>query len=139
MSNPDNLLTAQTAKKMLAEYSCNNNSNLESSIEKEKIRQALLLITNLCEWQNLGICADNSTEGFEALLSYLQALGYESNFNFHDFPTSDKAVYIKYNGQKMSYFLDSYLGEYRGVLISCQSEDDNITGTYGHFPLDLFK
>ncbi len=38
----------------------------------------------------------------------------------------------------MSYYLDQYTGEYRGVLVSCQSEDDLIAGTYGHFPLDLF-
>ena len=39
----------------------------------------------------------------------------------------------------MSYYLDDYIGKYRGVLVSCQSEDDKIVGTYGHFPLDLFS
>ncbi|NES92001.1 DUF1824 family protein, partial [Okeania sp. SIO2B9] len=40
---------------------------------------------------------------------------------------------------KESYHLESYIGEYRGVLVSCQSaEDTGINGTYGHLPLDLF-
>ncbi|MDJ0594500.1 MAG: DUF1824 family protein [Pleurocapsa sp. MO_226.B13] len=47
-------------------------------------------------------------------------------------------VYLKFSTQKMSYYSSEYTGEYRGVLVSIQSEDDLIAGTYGHFPLDLF-
>jgi len=49
------------------------------------------------------------------------------------------AVYIKYNTQRQASYLDSYTGTYRGVLVSCQSENDQLVGTYGHFPLDLFS
>ncbi|MGL5508894.1 MAG: DUF1824 family protein [Microcoleaceae cyanobacterium] len=48
-------------------------------------------------------------------------------------------MYIKFNGMKQTYHLDSYQGEYRGVLVSCQSSDPQmVNGTYGHLPLDLF-
>ena len=39
----------------------------------------------------------------------------------------------------MSYYSSEYTGEYRGVLVSYQSEDNLIAGTYGHFPLNLFS
>jgi hypothetical protein len=51
----------------------------------------------------------------------------------------DGAIYIKFNGMKQTYHLDSYQGEYRGVLVSCQSSDPQmVNGTYGHLPLNLF-
>ncbi|MEK9512282.1 MULTISPECIES: DUF1824 family protein [Limnospira] len=40
---------------------------------------------------------------------------------------------------KLSYHISPYLEKYRGVLVSCQSSEENgVNGTYGHFPLDLF-
>ncbi|MGL5033413.1 MAG: DUF1824 family protein, partial [Microcystaceae cyanobacterium] len=53
-------------------------------------------------------------------------------------PEIEGPVYLKFNTKKMSHYLDTYDGSYRGVLISCQMEDDNLTGTYGYFPLNLF-
>jgi hypothetical protein len=125
--------------KLLSTYSCSQSTTSISDSEKEQLRQALLLIVDLSEWQNLGICADNSTQGFAALSSYLKAFGYQSDFNTESVNSLDEPVYIKFNSQRMTHYLDSYSGEYRGVLVACQAEDDRISGTYGHFPLDLFN
>ena len=131
-------LTVDEALKILKLYSCVQVTNTELLAEPEQLRQALLLITSLSQSENLGVCADNSQQGFTALASYLKALGYQSNFEQVNVSQSSEPVYLKFNTQKMSYYLDKYIGSYRGVLVSCQSEDDKIVGTYGHFPLDLF-
>jgi hypothetical protein len=132
-------LTVEEALKILKEYSCVQLKTAEAKTDREQLRQALLLLTGLSEYNNLGICADNATEGFAALSSYLKALGYDANFEPASIPETQGAVYLKFNTQKMSYYLDSYTGSYRGVLVSCQSENDTLVGTYGHFPLDLFR
>jgi hypothetical protein len=135
---PTTHLTKQEALKILQEYSCIQVKTADSEEEKERLRQALLFIVGLSDSENLGICADNAGQGFEALSSYLNALGYEATFELAPLPASSDPVYLKFNTYKMSYFLDSYGGDYRGVLVACQSEDDMIAGTYGYFPLNLF-
>lgn len=139
--SPENSLNPniEAALKLLKAFSCTETHTLETDAEKAQLREALLTIADLCDTQNLGICADNAALGFSALASYLQALGYKPPFNTADIPAIDHPVYIKFNTQKMSYYLDSYTGKYRGVLVSCQSSEyDEINGIYGHFPLDLF-
>lgn len=131
-------LTVKEAREILAEYSCFEVKTVDSELEKQRLRAALLLITNLAESENLGVCADNSDQGLITLASYLQALGYEVPFEQSSVTPINEPVYIKFNGQKMTYLMDTYQGKYRGVLVSCQSEDDDIGGTYGHFPMDLF-
>ena len=135
---PPTDLNIDEALKILNLYSCAQVRNTEPSVEKEQLRQALLLVTNRSESENLGICADNAQQGFTALTSYLQALGYKNNLDRDALENNREPVYIKFNTAKMSYYIDEYIGKYRGVLVSCQSEDDKIVGTYGHFPLDLF-
>ena len=127
------------ALKILKLYSCAQVTNTEPEVEGEQLRQALLFIVSLSESENLGICADNAQQGFTALTSYLEALGYKNTLEQDSLPNNQEPVYIKFNTNKMSYYLDDYIGKYRGVLVSCQSEDDKIVGTYGHFPLDLFS
>jgi hypothetical protein len=126
------------ALKLLRSFSCNDSSVPLSTTEKDNLRQALLLIVSLSDWQNIGVCADNSQQGLATLAVYLGKLGYPINFALESTPSIVESVYIKFNSQKMSYYIDTYIGEYRGVLVSCQGEDDRIIGTYGHFPLDLF-
>lgn len=135
--SPKISLTVDEALKILRAYSCLEIKTPESETEKEQLRQALLLITKLSDWQNLGICADDSNQGYATLSIYLKALGYQHNFDRDSMSNSDRPVYLKFNSQRMSHLLSPYDGEYRGVLVSCQSEDDSIAGTYGHFPLDL--
>lgn len=133
-----NLAVAE-ALGVLKEYSCIQIKAIESEAEKERLRQALLLITSLSEYENLGICADNPQQGFAVLSSYLRALGYQTIAEEATEADGRDPVYIKFSTKKMSHYLAPYTGSYRGVLISCQSEDDNLTGTYGHFPLNLFN
>lgn len=141
MSTPNsNNLTVESARKLLEAFSCIDGKTIESASEKALISQALLLLTNLSDYQNLGICADTASEGLLALKSYIKALGYEVNINSSDIPSFEEPVYIKFNGQKQTYYLDSYTGTYRGVLVSCQSsQDESINGTYGYLPLDLYR
>jgi hypothetical protein len=169
-AQPSTNLTVEEALKILKEYSCVQIRTVTSKINSEELRQALLLITNLSEYENLGICADNAEQGFAALSDYLKAFNYDVNVDsfLNSFLNSETeknssasqsdrfnangekilsvgektefegAVYLKFNTQKMTYYLDSYTGSYRGVLVSCKSENDTLVGTYGHFPLDLF-
>ena len=137
-TNKSRNLTIKEAKEVLKRFSCLNLKKVESEAEKERLRDSLILVTILAESENIGVCADNPAQGFAALESYLKAFGYKVSFDQNAFPTVEDPVYIKFNSQKMSHYLDSYTGDYRGVLVSCQSEDDSIAGTYGHFPLDLF-
>ena len=104
--------------------------------EKALIRQALLLLTSLSDYQILGICADTVVQGLLALKTYSEALGYQPTLDSAPIPGS---VYIKFNPKSGLCYLDSYLGKHRGVLVSCQSsQDGSINEMYGHLPLDLF-
>ncbi|MBW4650152.1 MAG: DUF1824 family protein [Kastovskya adunca ATA6-11-RM4] len=133
-------LTLESAHKILTAFSCIDNKTIASESEKAQLRQALLLFTDLSDAQNFGICADNAAEGLSALKSYLNALGYKADLDQADIPAEAEPMYIKFNTQRMSHYLSPYPGEYRGVLVSCQSsEEDAVNGTYGHFPLDLFE
>lgn len=139
MSNQEKTnLTIEEALKILREYSCIQVKTVDVVVKKEQLREALLLITNVTEYENIGVCADNVQEGWAALSSYLKALGYKTDVEETPYFEEQQPVYIKYNTQRQAYYLDFYTGSYRGVLISCQAEDDALVGTYGHFPLDLF-
>lgn len=125
------------AVEILKQYSCTEIKTVNTPEEKQQLQDAILSLSKLSDYENLGICADNSTEGFRGLVSYLQALGYEYQLP-QDCPEIANPVYIKFNTQKQNYYLDNYEGNYRGVLISYQGEDPEIMGVYGYFPLDLF-
>jgi len=131
-------LTLDKALKIVKSYDCGKPTDTSSSIEPEELRNSLLLVTSLSDSQNLGICASDFQQGFVALTSYLQAFGYQINLEQDNVSQSSEPVYLKFSTQKMSYYSKGYTGEYRGVLVSYQSEDDLIAGTYGHFPLNLF-
>ncbi|MEB3308701.1 MAG: DUF1824 family protein [Snowella sp.] len=131
--------TVYQSLKLLKSYSCLEPKLVHSEAEKVELQQAIKQIVSLSEYENLGICADSSEIARQALNQYLNALGYEAQLDQNALPSQENPIYLKFNTQRMSHYLDGYDGQYRGVLISCQSEDDNITGTYGYFPLDLFK
>lgn len=132
-------MNIQDAEKLVNEYTCLNLKPVTSSEDQQKLHQALQALVAASEYQLLGICANSQTEGIEALKSYLNALGYP----MPDLDLSTEmagSVYIKFNGLRQTCHLDSYEGEYRGVLVSCQSSDPNgVNGTYGYFPLDLYR
>ncbi|MBE9000956.1 DUF1824 family protein [Nostoc sp. LEGE 12447] len=134
-SNPHNL-TAEEAKKLLNKFNCLDIAPILKPSEKAVIRDALILVTKLADYQILGICADTAEEGILAMKTYSLALGYEPPNNLL---TPEGPVYIKLNGKNGLCYLDSYAGHHRGVLVSCQSyHEDGINEMYGHLPLDLF-
>ena len=127
------------ALELLQSYSCKTPKLITSEAEKTKVQAALLLVASLTDHQNLGICATDVPTGLAALTNYAHALGYKFQPKAEDQTAEISPVYIKFNAQKQSYYLDAYPGDYRGVLISCQSsEHESLNATFGHFPLDLF-
>ena len=129
-------LTLQEAQELLKQFNCIENKSINSESEKDLIRQALLLLTEHSDYQILGICADTAVQGLSALKTYSEALGYQPNLNLTPI---DGSVYLKFNPKSGLCYLDSYTGNHRGVLVSCQSAyADGINEMYGHLPLDLF-
>lgn len=129
-------LTVQDAQKILKDYDCTSTHSLDSEENKTLLREALLLLASLSDYQMLGVCADTAEQGILALEGYLQALGYEADFNLNAIAG---AVYIKFNPKTGLCYIDGYSGNHRGVLVSCQSsQPDGINEMYGHLPLDLF-
>ncbi|MCU0546465.1 MAG: DUF1824 family protein [Oscillatoriaceae cyanobacterium Prado104] len=132
-------LTVEKAQQILKDFTCLDIKSVASVAEKQVLREAVLLVADSSDYQMLGVCATSTDEGFLALETYLKALGYQAVFDSNAVPAMTGSVYIKFNTLKGSYYIDSYTGTYRGVLVSCQSSsEDGITGTYGHLPLDLF-
>ena len=129
-------LTIAEAVKLLKIYGCSP-EKLDSVATSKQLREALLLVTKESEWENLGICADNLSQGLNALGSYLKALGYSYSFSQQHHQT-EESVYIKFNTRQMNYYVDSYNGSSRGVLIATQGSEEAVLGTFGYFPLDLF-
>lgn len=134
-------LTVEEAQKLLKNYTCINIVQSEEEAgEKATIEEALRLVVKSSDYQMLGVCASSQTEGFIALQNYLKGLGYEEVIDVNSVAPIEGSVYIKFNTMKKSYYIDSYIGTYRGVLVSCQCGfEDGVNETYGHFPLDLFK
>ncbi len=128
-------ITVPEAKKILNKFNCVDIAPNIKPSEKTIIRQALLSIANLSDYQILGICADTAEAGMLAMKTYSLALGYQPPA---DLPVIDGPVYIKLNGKNGVCHIDSYFGHHRGVLVSCQSYNGGINEMYGHLPLDLF-
>lgn len=138
-ANPTPLKVTESLQ-LLKKLSCVDAQAVESELEKQQLREALLSIVQLSEYQNLGICADSVDQAVAAASSYLTAFGYPVTISVPESQSLQGPVYLKYNTKQMSHYVNSYKGEYRGVLVACQdSETEEINGTYGHFPLDLFE
>ncbi|MGB8688098.1 MAG: DUF1824 family protein [Microcoleus sp.] len=132
-------LTVEKAQQILKDFTCLDMQSVASPLDKQALREAILLVASLSDYQMLGVCASSTNEGFLALETYLKALGYQPVFEPNTVSSLAGSVYIKFNTLKGSYYVEGYPGTYRGVLVSCQSaEEEGVTGTYGHLPLDLF-
>ncbi|MCC3571194.1 MAG: DUF1824 family protein [Microcoleus sp. PH2017_40_RAT_O_B] len=132
-------LTVEAAQQILKDFTCLDMQSVASPLEKQALREAILLVASLSDYQMLGVCATSTDEGFAALATYLKALGYDAVLDPSAFAAFSGSVYIKFNTLKGSYYVDGYPGTYRGVLVSCQSsEEGGVSGTYGHLPLDVF-
>ena len=136
MSESEAIQSLSTAVKFLNRYSCGVLPR--DTTDKQSLVTAIQTVTRESAWENVGICADNFSQGWEALQSYLKALGY-SRATMKEVPEDpDAPVYIKFNTQKMSYYTDAYKGAERGVLIATQGDEEAALGTFGYFDLDLF-
>ena len=110
-----------------------------SATQAEDIRSALLWLNEMSEYQTLGICAGALPDAEVALKGYIAALSQPINV---DIPTQEGAVFLKFNTLKNAWYLDGYSGESRGVLVTYHTSEpdlDDVNGTYGPFPLDLFS
>jgi hypothetical protein len=127
-------MTRLEAETLLRQFICTDPTTIE--LDYAKIREALLLVVELSDYQILGVCADTAIEGIRSLQSYLDALSYDFA---SDIRSLDGVIYIKYNPKTGRAHMEPYIGEHRGVLVSCQSAyDHDVNETFGHLPLDLF-
>lgn len=109
-----------------------------SDAQAQSIREALLWLNDMSEYQTLGICAGSLAEAEAALKGYVAALSQPINV---DIPEQSGAVFLKFNTLKNAWYVDGYSGESRGVLVTyhtTEPEMDDVNGTYGPFPLELF-
>ncbi|NJL36942.1 MAG: DUF1824 family protein [Leptolyngbyaceae cyanobacterium SM1_4_3] len=129
-------LTAAEAHQILKPFDCLKRDEAQSA-EKSRVREALLTVVQLSDYQILGICADTLAEGRQALEAYSAVLGYKPELKQGAIAG---AVYIKFNPKSGLCYAESYTGEHRGVLVSCQSAyESGVNEMYGHLPLDLFE
>ena len=126
----------RATRKKLARFSCLETAPMLSAEERVDIRQFLLLFNQLSDYQTLGVCAESLTQGKVAMERYIAALGAPISL---DLPDQQGPVYIKFNTLKGAWYLDAYSGASKGVLVSYHASDvEEVNGTYGPFPLDLF-
>jgi hypothetical protein len=128
-------MTRSEAETLLRQFICTD--TVPAELDYTKIRDALLLVAELSDYQIFGICADSAIEGIRSLQLYLDALGYDFA---SDIRPIDGIIYLKYNPKTGRAHMEPYTGQHRGVLVSCQSAyDDGVKETFGHLPLDLFE
>jgi hypothetical protein len=135
-------LTLDEAQRLLRQFTCLDRlPPTESLPTYDQVRHALLQVREHSDYQIFGICADGLESASLALLTYLRALGYEDQpqLSAANVAAATGPVYVKYNAKNGRCHVDTYGGEHRGVLVSCQSAyDGDVNETFGHLPLDLF-
>jgi hypothetical protein len=133
------VLTPDAAQKLLRRFICIQQPGAVMP-DRPLVRQALLLVREHSDYQIFGICADTLEQAIAALTAYLNALGYEAVPDLETLPPVEGAAYLKYNPKTARCHTDTYIGDHRGVLVSCQSAyDGDVNETFGHLPLDLFE
>lgn len=129
-------------RKQLVEISLVHTPSDLSNEQKHEIRASLLWLNDQSEYQTLGICAASLSEAETALKSYVSALSQPIQVDLpYDGLQKTGAVFIKFNTLKNAWYLDSYSGNSRGVLVTYHATEpglEDVNGTYGPFPLDLF-
>ncbi|MEO0769865.1 MAG: DUF1824 family protein [Cyanobacteria bacterium J06649_4] len=125
-------------RKYLIEVSLLHGPAELSEAQRQTVRDRLLWLNEQSEYQTLGICAGTLAEAEAALKGYVGALSRPIQV---DIPPQEGAVFLKFNTLKNAWYVDGYTGDSRGVLVTyhtSESELDDVNGTYGPFPLDLF-
>jgi hypothetical protein len=129
-------MTRDEAVKLLRLFTCIDRLSPEQMPTPGDIRAAIAIVREHSDYQILGICADDQAQGQKAMTAYIQALDYRFQ---PEVPPVDGPIYIKYNPKLRSCHSDAYVGDHRGVLVSCQSTDpEDVNELFGHLPLDLF-
>lgn len=129
-------LDLERLRQQLNRYSCLAVPPPLAAEAAAEVRAALLVLNELSDYQTLGVCAETLAVGKAAADAYITALGTPVSL---DLPEREGPVYIKFNTLRGAWYLDSYGGGSRGVLITFHSgEVEAVNGTYGPFPLDLF-
>lgn len=138
-SSLPNAADIRALRQQLHRFSCLQTAPELTTSEKAEVQAALQTFNEWSDYQTLGVCADSLVIGKVALEAYLKALGISVTL---DLPPRDGPVYLKFNTLKGAWYLDDYSGSSRGVLVSyhtSEPEADDVNGTYGPFPLDLFS
>lgn len=134
LSSPS-LTSLEEADRLLKQFDCLS-PDRSHTIDRTYLRAALQLVAQHSDYQMLGVCADSLAQAQLSLQSYAKALGYAPEVAVE---APQGSVYLKFNPRSNRCYADSYPGDHRGVLVSCQSADaDGINQMYGHLPLDLF-
>lgn len=138
MVSPTPTADIAAQRQRLNQFSCLSTPPALSPAEVDQVRQDLASFNDLSDYQTLGICAGSLGEAKTAMESFLAALGVQVTL---DLPSREGAVYLKFNTLKGAWYLDGYSGQSRGVLITFHSSEPDyqeLVGTYGPFPFDLF-
>ena len=129
----------KAVRKQLIRISMAQTPSELSDEQMQTVREALLWLNEMSEYQTLGICADSMSEAESALKGYVAALSQPIQV---DLPADYAGgVFLKFNTLKNAWYIDNYSGESRGVLVTyhtSEPEFDEVNGTYGPFALDLF-
>jgi hypothetical protein len=131
-------MNIERAIALLETFNCaREDRQIENAEEKENAQKAVTIIAAESDYQILGICADNFAEAIVSLQQYSQALSLP--LADIDVSPTPGVTYLKFNAKNGNLYAEAYLGNHRGVLISCQSfSETGLNGTFGHLPLDLF-
>lgn len=128
----------KSTRQHLTEVSLIHAPTALSEAQKQTICEELLWLNEQSEYQTLGICADSLEAAEAALKGYVGVLSQPIQV---DIPPQAGAVFLKFNTLKNAWYLDGYSGDSRGVLVTYHTSEpelDDVNGTYGPFPLDLF-
>ena len=125
-------------RKYLIEMSLVHTPTELSNEQRQTVKKHLLWLNEQSDYQTLGICADTLNEAETALKGYIAAMSQPIQV---DIAPREGAVFLKFNTLKNARNLDSYTGDSRGGLLTYDTSEpelDDVNGTYGPFPLDLF-
>lgn len=122
----------------LNRFSCLQVAPALSPDERAEMQADLAQFNEHSDYQTLGLCAESLAVAQPAMEAWLQALGITVSL---DLPATAGPIYLKFNTLKGAWYLNSYTGPSRGMLITFHSSDPEtaeVVGTYGPLPLDLY-
>jgi hypothetical protein len=144
-SLPPDSFSAESADLYLRQFMGRPANYVFAADDRAPIRLALMALLDQSDYQTIGVCAADLATALESLNSYLAALDQletelVSGKDLKDDLKPGEGIYVKSNTRTGRAYAERYSGDYRGVLVAYQSDvAGTITGTYGHFPLDLFN